>query len=63
MNAVRHILCDGDSMLLIPGTRQRHAYEKRWTGMSSCPGNWMASISMSCSTGNWPSTFIVRYGR
>ena len=30
-----HILCYGDSMSwgIIPGTRQRHAYEKRWTGI------------------------------
>ena len=31
----KHVLCYGDSMSwgIIPGTRQRHAYEKRWTGI------------------------------
>lgn len=31
----KHVLCYGDSMSwgIIPGTRQRHPYEKRWTGI------------------------------
>lgn len=30
-----HILCYGDSMSwgIVPGTRQRHVFEKRWTGI------------------------------
>lgn len=31
----KHVLCYGDSMSwgIVPGTRQRHSYEKRWPGI------------------------------
>lgn len=31
----KHVLCYGDSMSwgIVPGTRQRHPYEQRWTGV------------------------------
>ncbi|WP_332852518.1 SGNH/GDSL hydrolase family protein [Duganella sp. S19_KUP01_CR8] len=33
--AAKHVLCYGDSMSwgIIPGTRQRHPHDKRWTGI------------------------------
>lgn len=33
--AARHVLCYGDSMSwgIVPGTRQRHEHDKRWTGI------------------------------
>jgi lysophospholipase L1-like esterase len=35
MTTTKHVLCYGDSVSwgIVPGTRQRHPYEKRWTGM------------------------------
>lgn len=35
MAAKKHVLCYGDSMSwgIVPGTRLRHAHDKRWTGM------------------------------
>lgn len=33
--AAKHVLCYGDSMSwgIVPGSRQRHPYDKRWTGI------------------------------